>query len=194
MLKRDHKIADLTAELEIQVKLNLALAKENDALREQAQVDRGIIESLSSQDNCSKIMGLGMDACGGGSSQPTSTDKEAAESVTIAQKQPEAAAARKRGLGNELVDLSPSLQLMADKKKEPAHKEAISLLDSSMAFLQAAEKGDIASFTEMLNDETFMEVNAVTEDRKESALHKAALGGHCEIGRLLLRKLALLWC
>ena len=32
--------------MERQVQLNRALAKENDALREQAQLDRGIIESL----------------------------------------------------------------------------------------------------------------------------------------------------
>ena len=33
--------------MEKQVQLNKALAKENDALREQAQLDRGIIESLT---------------------------------------------------------------------------------------------------------------------------------------------------
>ena len=34
------------SDMEKQVQLNKALAKENDALREQAQLDRGIIESL----------------------------------------------------------------------------------------------------------------------------------------------------
>ena len=171
MLEREKKITELMAEVEKEAKLNLAYATENDALREQAELDRGIIESLRlSLEQALRPSDIG--------APPTYMIK-AEESMS-----PFVPA-----LDQEIDNLGLESQMGEEIQRPESFPEleaADTSQDPNRAWLQAAENGDTAHVTGMLAEENFTVVNVRCSVTKQTALHKAASSGHSSIVQFLL--------
>ena len=171
MLEREKKITELMTEVEKEAKLNLAYATENDALREQAELDRGIIESLR----------LSLQHA------PRPSDSGALPAYMA--KAQESMSPFVPVLDQQLDNLGLESQIGEEMHRPdicPESEVADTSQDPNLAWLQAAENGDTAHMTEMLEDESFAAVNVRCSVTKETALHKAASSGHSSIVQLLL--------
>ena len=74
----------------------------------------------------------------------------------------------------------------ADDIKVASGSGAVACEGHSMALLLATKKGDIVLVKKMLEVLAVEEVNIATANKKETALHIAALYGHTEIAEMLL--------
>ena len=184
MLEREEKMTELMAEVEREAKLNLAYAAENDALREQAELDRGIIESLRlSLEKAARTEAIAAkasegedDICARAPPQiEDEGDSRSPHDIAAPEEQP-VDSGTKSHLGEEthITEIAQIIEA-ADTSQDP-----------NLAWLQAAQNGDTSHVAGMLEDESFAAVNVRCSVTKETALHKAASSGHSSVVQLLL--------